>query len=79
MTPVNGGCLHYTDIKKFFKILLPRNGKKKLPMVLSKLQMSDPWPSWPSCFSMLNHVTEKGCLTHSHTMTPFDAPGKQAF
>ena len=24
-------------------------------------------------------LREKGRLTHSHTMTPFDAPGKQAF
>ena len=24
-----------------------------------------------------NHLIN--CLTHSHTMTPFDAPGKQAF
>ena len=30
-----------------------------------------------------NHITMiiklKTWLTHSHTMTPFDAPGKQAF
>ena len=35
MALVNGGYLHYTDIF----------------MVLSKIQVSDPGPSWPSCFS----------------------------
>ena len=29
MAPVNGGYLHYTDIKKFFKILV-WNCKKKI-------------------------------------------------
>ena len=33
---------------------------------------------FPQCFR-LKDVLFKGPLTHSHTMTHFDAPGKQAF
>ena len=36
-----------------------------------------------SIFPLSHHVLKsflsQGCLTHSHTVTPFDAPGKQAF
>ena len=39
------------------------------------IQVSDPVPSLPSCLISL----ELRLITHSHTMTPFDAPGKQAF
>ena len=28
---------------------------------------------------MTSSIEFRGRLTHSHTMTPFDAPGKQAF
>ena len=31
---------------------------------------------FPQCFPK---ATFSGSLTHSHTMTPFDLPGKQAF
>ena len=31
---------------------------------------------FPQCFQKLSVVD---ALTHSHTITPFDAPGKQAF
>ena len=30
-------------------------------------------------FNMDNHKGRRNALTHSHTMTPFDAPGKHAF
>ena len=33
--------------------------------------------SWYSV--ILTYTDFRGYLTHSHTMTPFDAPGKQAF
>ena len=37
MALVKEGYLHYMDIKKFFKIL-----KKKMAVVLSEIQVSDP-------------------------------------
>ena len=49
MALVNWSYLHYTDIKKFFKILWNRK-KKKRAIVVSKIQMSNPGPSWPCCF-----------------------------
>ena len=47
MVLVNGGYLHCTDKKKF---LSERDKKKKkMARVISKTQVSDPGPSWPSC------------------------------
>ena len=45
MVLVNGGFLRCTDIKKFFS----ESDKKKLARAISKNQVSDPGPSWPSC------------------------------
>ena len=44
MALVNGGYLHCTDSKFFSK-----TDQKKMAMVLSKIQVSDPGPFWPSC------------------------------
>ena len=49
MVLVNGGFLHCSDIKnscKFFS----ENNKEKMARTISKNQVSDPGPSWPSCF-----------------------------
>ena len=35
----------YRDSCEFFS----KSDKKKLAMVISKIQVSDPWPFWPSC------------------------------
>ena len=34
---------------------------------------------YPHFFYLEPFTKHLGILTHSHTMTPFDAPGKQAF
>ena len=47
MVLVNGGYLHCTDIRKF----LSESDKKK-KWLISKIQVSDSGPSWPSCFEM---------------------------
>ena len=44
MAVVNGGCLHYTDIKKFFF-----SGTAKKTKLALKILVNDPGPSWPSC------------------------------
>ena len=46
MALVNGGYLNCTDIKK---ILVNSSLKvtKKMALVLSRIQVSDPGPSWP--------------------------------
>ena len=62
MALVNGGCFHYTDMKKFFKIRLLWNHKEKLYMVLLRIHMSDPGPSWSSC---LNFRSVRVTLTSS--------------
>ena len=48
MALVNGGYLHCTDIKKFLLGLPRKQPPKKLAMVLSKIQVSDPGPYWYS-------------------------------
>ena len=47
MALVNRGYLHCTD--KEILINSSLKATKKLAMVLSKIQVSDPGPSWPSC------------------------------
>ena len=50
--------------------------------MLTLLNFFNPFPnkSWSPAFSPFPKVFQKpSSLTHSHTMTPFDAPGKQAF
>ena len=53
MVLMNGGYLHCTDIKKFLKYF-SESDKKKLARVISKIQMSDPGPYWPSCFTIFS-------------------------
>ena len=43
-----GGYLHCTD-KKEFLVNPSLKAKKKMAMILSEIQISDPGPSWPSC------------------------------
>ena len=51
MALANGGYLHCEVIKKFLKILLRKRPKKKKNWLLpSQIQVSDPGPSWSSCF-----------------------------
>ena len=54
MVLVNGGYLHCTDkeilVDSSLKVT-PK--KKKLAWVNSKIQVSDPGPSWPCCFRIL--------------------------
>ena len=63
MVLVNGGFLHCTDIKKnsckFFsendkkkKEKKKKKKKKKMARAISKNQVSDPGPSWPSCLNL---------------------------
>ena len=51
MVLVNGGFLHslyrHKNILQNSSVKLP---KKKLAMVLSEIHVSDPGPSWPSCY-----------------------------
>ena len=56
MALVNGGCLHCTNNRnscKFFS----ESDKKKV-MVTSKIQVSDPGPSWPSCLINARYMNE---------------------
>ena len=48
MVLVNGGYLHCTD--KEFLVNSSLKGTKKMAREISKTQVSDPGPSWPSCF-----------------------------
>ena len=48
MLLVNGGYLHCTDL-----VNSSLKGTKKMDRVISKTQVSDPGPSWPSCSSLL--------------------------
>ena len=48
MVLVNGGYLHCTDKEILVNSSLKAT-KKKLARVISKIQVSDPGPSWPSC------------------------------
>ena len=38
---------------------------KKLAMVISKIQVSHPWPSWPSCFIFILFYSIIQYLSHS--------------
>ena len=49
MALANGGYLHFTTYRNSCKFFT-ESDKKKLAMVISKIQVSDLGPSWPSCF-----------------------------
>ena len=71
MVLVNGGYLHCTDIKKFWEILLKRDEKKKMARVISKTQVSELGPSWPSCllcsiYNFYSISTELGQNIYNH-------------
>ena len=48
MVLVNGGYFYCTD--KEILVNSSLKGAKKMARVISKTQVSDPGPSWPSCF-----------------------------
>ena len=48
MALAKGGYLHCTNIEILVNSSLKAT-KKNLAMVISKIQVSDPGPSWPSC------------------------------
>ena len=51
MVLVNGGFLHCTDKEILVNSSLKINKKKKKKArAISKNQLSDPGPSWPSCY-----------------------------
>ena len=53
----------------YFRCL--KNGKQNMEMYMGKFE---------SCLILLSSCSDDYfLLTHSHTMTPFDAPGKQTF
>ena len=72
-----------------FKALICRRRNKHQSLVRVEKDMQDGKKCWLPPFSSLPTMFSKGffpkiikgwtVLTHSHTMTPFDAPGKQAF
>ena len=54
---MDGGFLHCTDIRNSCKFFSEndkkKKKKKKLARAISKNQVSDPGPSWPSCMNEL--------------------------
>ena len=46
MVLVNGGYSHCTDLRNSCKFFF-ESDKQKLAGVISKIQVSDPGPSWP--------------------------------
>ena len=58
MVLVNGGYLHCTDKEIIVNSSL--KGKKRMVRVISKTQVSDPGPSWPSCFAIVLKLS--GCI-----------------
>ena len=66
-----------TTVKQYVPDLSIRGHKKSIALsIISKVRIKICCIVivWPYNFIKLSWV-----LTHSHTMTPFDAPGKQAF
>ena len=55
MVLVNGGFLHYT-VKEILVNSSLKATKTKLARAISKNQVSDPGPSWPSCFKKNDKV-----------------------
>ena len=43
MALVNGGFLHYRDMKKFLKNLLLRNGRSDLEVISQECSLGDPF------------------------------------
>ena len=46
--------------------------KKKLPMVLSKIQVSNPGPSWPSCLLVFHTISFPNHINPVKTMVSFE-------
>ena len=57
MVLVNGGYLHCID--KEILVNSSLKGTKKMAMVISKTQVSDPGPSWPSCFRCIKDASNQ--------------------
>ena len=65
MVLVNGGYLHCTDKEILVNSSLKGKKKKeKMARLISKTQVSDPGPSWPSClisndkYSLIKKLTD---------------------
>ena len=72
MVLVNGGYLHCTDIKEILvNFSVKATKKEKLAKVISKIQVSDPGPSWPSCLKILwekDKLLEMRNFSFSHSV-----------
>ena len=50
MVLVNGGFLHFPRHKEILVNSSLKTNKKKMARAISKNQVSNPGPSWPSCY-----------------------------